>query len=74
MKVKYQVCSPNFVLKKKGKGKKKKTYRHIILLDSIKWLNNFVLKINLTTRLTQIKLQILTQKRKKIILNPHVYI
>ena len=24
MKVKYQVCSPNFVLKKKGKGKKKK--------------------------------------------------
>ena len=43
MKVKCQMCSPNSIGERE-KGKKKKTHRHVILLDSIKYPNNFVIK------------------------------
>ena len=43
MKVKCQMCSPNSI-GEWDNGKKKKTHRHVILLDSIKYPNNFVIK------------------------------
>ena len=55
---------------RKRKGEKK-THGHVILLDSIKYHNNFVLKKSLITRLNQIKPQILT---KKLVFNLHVYV
>ena len=58
MKVRFRVCSANFV------RRRKKTHGHIILLGSIKWHNNFVLKISLTACWTQIKAQILPKKKK----------
>ena len=45
MKVKCQMCSPNSIGEREdGKKKKKKNHRHVILLDSIKYPNNFVIK------------------------------
>ena len=49
----------------------KKTHGHVILLDSIKYHNNFVLKKSLTACLNQIKPQILN---KKLVFNLHVYV
>ena len=42
MKVKCQVYTPNFEGEREEGGKK--THGHVILLDSIKYSNNFVLK------------------------------
>ena len=55
-------------LKLVGKTKQKNHshghgHGHVILLFSIKYPNNFGLKTNLTTCCTQIKAQILTQKK-----------
>ena len=44
MKVKCQMCSPKFLGERQEGKKKKKTHGHVILLDSIKYSNNFVLK------------------------------
>ena len=48
MKVKCQMCSPNSIGEREDGKKKKKTHRHVILLDSIKYPNNFVIKSPLT--------------------------
>ena len=62
MKVKCQVYSPSF----EGEREEgKKTHGHVILLDSIKYSNNFALKKKSLTNLNQIKSQILTKKKKK---------
>ena len=58
MRVKCQVCSLNFVVEKR-----KKNHGHVILFGLIKYLNNFVLKISLITCWTQIKSQILNNKK-----------
>ena len=63
MKVNSQVYVSNFV-----REKEKENHGYIILLGSIKWSNNFVLKTSLITCWTQTKTQILTQKKKKLIL------
>ena len=44
MEVKYQVCSLNFLRKKK-----KNSHGHVILLGSINYLSNVVSKASLTT-------------------------
>ena len=64
------MCNPNYVEERKKSGGK--NHGNIILLGSIKYFDNFGLKISLTTCQTQIKFQILTQK--KIILNSFVYV
>ena len=58
MKVNSQVYVSNFV-----REKEKENHGYVILLGSIKWSNNFVLKTSLITCWTQTKTQILTQKK-----------
>ena len=69
MKVNSQVYVSNFV-----REKEKENHGYVILLGSIKWSNNFVLKTSLITCWTQTKTQILTQKKKKTHFNPYVYV
>ena len=72
MKVKYLVYSPNFVEEiEYGKN----THGHVIFLDSIKYSNTFVFKKSKNMfKSNETQILIPKKKKKKLILNPHVYI
>lgn len=58
MKVNSQEYVSNFV-----REKEKENHGYVILLGSIKWSNNFVLKTSLITCWTQIETKILIEKK-----------